>query len=484
MTAQLLGEKRSSRRRWTLLLPLIAAFTLGMFYVAGAQAVHDDSYIQLDRNALTGDTSNGTAVPSPAAAHDWDQVYADRNDPDCTVSEADACSWNHDEPEASIFVGGGSKDTLDITGWQWKNGSVPDKDNLLDAYAARYGDDLFFGADRFDGNGTATLGVWFFQGDVGPTGTATGGGFSGTHLNNDILVLTDFQASGANATVRVFRWEVPFVTPGCSSNPCLIAGDAITPADCVGPPRVPNGDSRCGTTNARVEISPWAFTPKVGPTGFFPVGHFFEGGIDLRPFGLADSCFSTFLAETRTSNSIGSQLKDFVTGQLAHCSGAITTQVSDSAVTPGTAVHDTATVTGSNPNNDPEGDVTFFLCTFAVGSTDECDGTTGKVGTSIGTGTLAGQGGGISTADSPNVNTAASPKLPGRYCFRAEWPGDDNYPAAPPEFSAATECFTVSKIDTQAASTPVDSSGASQSTIVLGGSIYDKVDITGTTAGG
>src|SRR5215211_8509565 len=241
MTAQILGDKRSPRRRWTLLLPLIAMCTLAMLYVGGAQAIHDnpDKLIQMDRDAYT--STNPTL-----GAEDWDMVC-----PSATPAgiggclggtTADASSFKIDPPEATIFVGGGSKDTLDVTGWQWKNGSVPDKDNLLDAYAARYGDDLFFGADRFDGNGTATLGVWFFQGDVGPTGTATGGGFSGTHLNNDILVLTDFQASGANATVRVFRWEVPFVTPGCSSNPCLIAGDAVTPADCVGPPRVPNGD--------------------------------------------------------------------------------------------------------------------------------------------------------------------------------------------------------------------------------------------------
>ena len=131
MTAQLLGEKRSSRRRWTLLLPLIAAFTLGMFYVAGAQAVHDDTYFQLDRNAFTSDLANAA---TPAGIHDWDQVYDSvaYGSPGTTIK-----SFQTDGTDATIFIGGGSKDTLNITSWKHTNGSVPDKDNLLHGYAAQ-----------------------------------------------------------------------------------------------------------------------------------------------------------------------------------------------------------------------------------------------------------------------------------------------------------------------------------------------------------
>src|SRR5262249_51508234 len=50
----------------------------------------------------------------------------------------------------------------------------------------------------------------------------------------------------------------------------------------------------------------------------FPTGSFFEGGINLSSFGLA-GCFTTFLAETRSSQSTSAQLKDFVTGNIATC---------------------------------------------------------------------------------------------------------------------------------------------------------------------
>jgi hypothetical protein len=154
-------------------------------------------------------------------------------------------------------------------------------------------------------------------------------------------------------------------------------------------------------------------------------------------------------------------------------------------VTPATSVHDTATVTGSETTLNPSGTVTFYMCQFAAGGTEVCDGTT-NVGTSIGTGTLGNGAGGVSTADSPNVNTAAAPLAPGRYCFRAEWPGDNNYPGALKEWGAAspaTECFTVSKINTQTVTTP-NQSGVSKSSITLGQSITDTAVVTGTSAGG
>ena len=41
MTERVLGPTGSPRRRWTLLLPLVAVIALGLFYIAGAQAVHE-----------------------------------------------------------------------------------------------------------------------------------------------------------------------------------------------------------------------------------------------------------------------------------------------------------------------------------------------------------------------------------------------------------------------------------------------------------
>src|SRR5215213_6889166 len=410
MTTQILGEKRSPRRRWTLLLPLIAAFTLGMFYVAGAQAVHDDGFFQLDRNAFTSDLSNAA---TPPGVHDWDQVYdsATYGSPGTTIK-----SFQTDGANATIFTGGGSKDTLNIPSWKHTDGSVPDKDNLLHGYAAQYADNLYFGADRFDGNGTATLGVWFFQSAVAPLANGT---FSGSHVNGDVLVLTDFQSSGANATVRVFQWA-----GGPSGGPVLIAGSATAPQDCVGPPSVSDGDPYCGTTNAANTASPWPFTPKVPVgTNVFPVGHFFEGGIDLAALNLGGECFSSFLAETRTSNSIGSQLKDFVTGQLASCDASVTTTPTSSSITLGDHNHDYALIEGSGGSDAPTGTMSFSICSPAQLTNGACESGGTPVSTNPVT-PIAGTTNGESTSD------AYTPNAVGTWCWRGVYSGDSNYPTA------------------------------------------------------
>jgi hypothetical protein len=63
--------------------------------------------------------------------------------------------------ENSFFTGKGSKDVNDITQWQWANTNdvIPDKDDIVDAFAAAYNNPanghtaVYFGLDRFDTNG-------------------------------------------------------------------------------------------------------------------------------------------------------------------------------------------------------------------------------------------------------------------------------------------------------------------------------------------
>jgi hypothetical protein len=159
----------------------------------------------------------------------------------------------------------------------------------------------------------------------------------------------------------------------------------------------------------------------------------------------------------------------------------LTTQVSDAGpVFPSTAVHDTATVMGTpSTAGTPGGTVTFFMCSYATGSTAVCDGTTGNVGTSIGTGGLTGSGN-TASATSPDVNTSASPLTPGRYCFRAEWPGDNTYVGALKEFSGSTECFTVRTIPTTTTTTPSVGSGA---TTTFNSLVTDNAFVQATMAG-
>src|SRR5207248_1288257 len=69
--------------------------------------------------------------------------------------------------------------------------------------------------------------------------------------------------------------------------------------------------------NSNPTTSPWPYTPKFGPSGKFPVGGFYEGGIDLTGLGLTiDPCFTSFLLETRSSQSVTAELKDFVGGNF------------------------------------------------------------------------------------------------------------------------------------------------------------------------
>jgi hypothetical protein len=154
------------------------------------------------------------------------------------------------------------------------------------------------------------------------------------------------------------------------------------------------------------------------------------------------------------------------------------TQVSDAGpVFPSHAVHDTATVTGNQAADTPSGTVTFFLCSQVPAGSSCSSG-----GTNLGTGTLSGSGA-TASATSPDVNTAASPLTPGRYCFRAEWPGDSNYPTPLTEFGGATgtnECFTIQTIPTTTTTTPSTGSGG---TTTFGSQVTDHAIVQATQTG-
>src|SRR5438034_1776164 len=169
MTTRILGPEGGRRRRRFLLVPMLVTVALAVVYVTGAQAVHDVGVFQLDRNAQT-------SVPAGAAGEDWDRVCPASTPPGAVSclggTTAVASTFDTDGANATIFTGGGSKDDLDTTSWNWKNGSVPDKDNLAHAYAARYSSSgtvyLYFGADRTANNGDSQIGFWFFRGSVAP----------------------------------------------------------------------------------------------------------------------------------------------------------------------------------------------------------------------------------------------------------------------------------------------------------------------------
>ena len=465
------GRRRS---RWLTRIALLLVAAAALALNTGVQAVHDDGFFELDADADSG----------AALGDDWDVVYDGGH-------QATAAVFVPDGEGPTIFTGGGSKDDLDTTGWQHKSGSTPPKDELLDAFAARYGGNIYFGADRTSNSGTAALGFWFFQEEVVPitTGPNAGKFGPGKHKDGDILVLSDFSQGGGTITIRVYQWNAPGGdipgTGAINGTLDLIAGTTETPANCN---VVPLGDPYCATVNTVATPSPWPFTPKVGSPGSFAPGEFFEGGIDLSFLGLEDECFASFLAETRTSNSVDSTLKDFVGGSFQPCDSGITTTPKDGAGnTIGTlttndldinagaslTVKDSAVLTVDGVQN-WSGTLNFFLC----GPADLAP-TAGKPATceSGGTGPIA------PAAGNPVTNvTAANPILSantivssaGKYCWRAEFTSTTE--GVPPATdSAETECFVVNPVTPGVATSAQGQNGGSVS---LGTPLFDNAIVS------
>jgi hypothetical protein len=484
----------NKRTKFLLGIGVIAALVIA-FQVA-AFAVHDTGVFELDGNATNDPNVDGD---------DWDNSTAKT-----FVAEPNL--------NATIFTGGGSKDPQDISKWAWKDGAggLPDKDNLLDAYAARYTDDngdelLYFGADRYDNSGDAHMGFWFLQDEValGTNSIGGGTGFTGVHTEGDVLVVTNFSNGGTTSTITVYEWNTACTKAGVQvdhdnddTTPDLTCGDAnlliLGTSDAALCSDLLADDPFCGIVNSGTITLPWSFNDKTpgGTTNSALQGEFFEGGLNLTELGLADECFSTFAVETRSSTSTTATLKDFILGEFENCESTIKTQASGSGtVAPGTLVTDTATITGAgtSPLIDPTGTVDFFLCGPST-TADFPDCSTG--GTDAGTDKpLAGGTNttdGISTAQSDAVNTATSPLTPGKYCFAADYSGDDNYEGGrhtntDPASTTGGECFTVSQptsITTDQSWLPQDSATVTPAntagTVVF--SLYENGTCSGTAA--
>src|SRR5688572_5393588 len=449
------GRQGSRRRRWTLLLSLALVVGAGAVFMQTLQA-QIFTHFELDRNT----------VDSAAAGEDWNTIYAAETSGGPTVADAFAFIADNGggTPDATIFTGGGSKDDLDISEWRHTAGSPPDKDELLNGYAARYGDFMYFGADRYAGNGSAQMGIWFFQNEIGPV---AGGTFSGLHKDGDVLILSDFTQGGATTTIRVFRWNGPDDNGDCTAQEqadleCipgvgaidgtldLLAGTVDTPADCVGPPAVPSNNPFCATVNAEAIDVPWPFIPK-GAKGNGPFqvpdGQFYEGGIDLGAFlGLSGQCFASFLIETRSSPSVDAVLKDFVGGGFEACQSSVDTTPSDAnknAVTTiqlGQDIYDYAVVTGTGSQLSPTGTMSFFICSPA----ELTNGTCATGGTAVGGAVALTPIAMSSPPKSDALSAKFTPTSVGTWCWRGEYSGDTTYPAS--SDSSVGECFSVTQL--------------------------------------
>ena len=510
MLSRAITPKRRGRRP----LAAIAVLTVvtGLMVAAGtALAVHDEDF-QLD-----GDTSsvaqNNPNDPDPAPAEDWETLFSatgtptDHIDFDATTGFNDGafvrdfqskqgkngtCSLTSTATtfctvDFSTFATG-SKDTLDIPDWQCnRDNNVNNKIDIVNAYAAQFiaddGDQiLYFGLEKNVDNGSNNVAFWFVQNPASCSSTGGAVDFEGAHADGDVLVVSAFTNGGGVSNIDAYRWDG---TDDCIDNP-------DNPATCDGAPIGSGGDCKansggdeiCATTNSGPIEENDAITTAWLTANGTSVGHtvvppdFFEGGINLTEAfeGISEvpSCFSTFLADTRSSPSLTATLFDFAAGQLGGCESTLTTSAAGTAsgsigsgsVSSGT---DTATLTIDGTDT-WGGTLTFYLC--GPVTTDGCDNTGVLVTTSN-----------VNQDSLPAafVSGTATLTSAGRYCWTAHFEPDAATLAAgvdPADDDGENECFTVAPV------TPTlpTSATCSANPCVLGSTLTDTATLTGAAS--
>jgi hypothetical protein len=304
-------------RRLVAKVSLVAAACAA---AGGALAQNVTQFFELDGNVA----QNGATLKN-GGKDDWATVNAN---PPTNSSAKARTGVQADKAPVSIFTGGGSKDDLDVSGWRFKNGAVPDKDDITNAYAAAYNINgklyIYAGADRFDNSGDAFIGFWFFQNQVTlATGTPGGNGlpFIGNHAVGDLLVLANFTGGGTTVTIEILRWVGSGGSVNGTLERVLVGGQPVVSARCgdAGTPA-----TVCAITNGGLpaETPPWPYQAKDGSTAFIQAG-FFELGISISDLLGSTPCFASFMAETRSSSSVSAQLKDFSLHDLPVCGIAV-----------------------------------------------------------------------------------------------------------------------------------------------------------------
>ena len=440
-------------------------FTVTRGFDGTTRAAHSKSGVNGNVSLVQTATKDGP---------DWNQVHsALQSDPDssCAALGLVECSFVSDQIGPTTFIGGASKDHLPINGWMGTSGASPDKAEILNAYAAKAvetdGDQvLYFGMDRYAVDGSTDIGFWFFKNPV--TFDESTGVFTGEHAGTlttpgDILILGTFTQGGATTNVRVFRW----VGEGGNESGTVNGPDGDF-GDCIQDPPLTN-DNGCATVNNTSIEVPWTYTFKGSSTGgWVPAGGFYEGGVNLTAIGL-DGCFSSFLAETRSSPEITAILKDFALGSFEACDSGLTTTPSDdngdpigedgiSIGTGSVLVRDSAdlNITGTS---EWEGSLDFYLCGPDEGLCDD-------------SGTLISSHDIDQDSEDPFLSDAAEVTSAGEYCWAAFFTSDT---VGVPDAEDATEgeCFTVNPV------TPTITTEAT-STVVLGNEIDDVATLSGT----
>jgi hypothetical protein len=481
----LIGRHRK-RRRFLGAGAVVAATAFAVFMITNALAVHDEKF-ELDGNVTTqGETAfqKGTV--------DWESFFNSAGEKLTLPTGFTASGFTRDfKSSGTKFVTSdpstyttGSKDTLPIsTGWECTSApNVNSKDDIMNAYAAAYtnaaGEEfLYFGLERNANTGNANVGVWFLQNKVScePKKEKETIPFTGDHATGDLLIVSEFTNGGGVSTINVYQWEGG---PTGKLNPDPVAKGA----DCTSKTQEAK-DTICATTNGSPEgingpiTTPWLTANKEDGVGHkLQASEFYEGGVNLTKAKLGERCFNVFVQDTRSSQSLTATLFDFSRGELGECASETkTTPVQSDGKTTippagleipasGTLeVKDQAEVKVKG-TKEFKGTVSFHLCgPFSSSSTTLC----GSGGVAVGEPVSV-------TSNTTVTSGGATITKAGRYCWRADFSGDESKGVPGSSDSAATECFLIkprpTTLTTKAGTTPVK----------LGTAITDTASLTGT----
>lgn len=336
---------RGRARRWLALGTVVAATGGMVVYSTIAGAVHDEGF------ALQGEVDHPSLV-------DWVDMFDVTGAAGSTVTTPKAslpptfvrASFAKDWTlaDASAYATG-TKDTLPIgdgtdgnpaTGtskWQCKSSNnLGPKFDLVNAYAAAQrvttataGSDegdliVYFGSEISSPNGSRNAGVWLLQDPA--AGCTAGSGntnFGGQHRDGDVFIVSAFTNGGTKANITVYEWVDS--TPGDNNGDVggslqlVFASGDLNNATCpaVTDPLTATDDKACAIVNTSAEVNPpWDAPDADG--GNLNVNEFYEGAINLSQLGL-EECFSTVVANSRSSHEPGSTLHDFAFSSFETC---------------------------------------------------------------------------------------------------------------------------------------------------------------------
>ena len=156
----------------------------------------------------------------------------------------------------------------------------------------------------------------------------------------DKLITYDLSQGGTNPTISIRNWD-----GSAWGSPTLISGAT--------------GLARGSVNTTQFTAAP---TTGIGARDPFTFG---EAAINYNALFSGNTCgtFASAYLKSRSSDSFPAELKDFVSPEqvnITNCS-SITTTLSSDSVTPGTAVHDSATLSGVTAN--AGGSVTYKVYT-------------------------------------------------------------------------------------------------------------------------